>query len=127
MCSVDGEGVGEGVGVSTSVFPFSGAPVGEGEGEARAEEVGVADGVEMGVSGIDSGVADIVASGITSGGIVSAEIVLVKIMSGFKRRSSGLGAGPTCVGRVWAELVASSGGDSWAYIGGGAGRMEIQG
>ena len=84
----------------------------------------LAEGVELGVtmvSGVGSGEADGEASGIGSGVVVSAEVVLVKIVSGFRRGSSGLGAG------VLAECVASSGGDSWAFAPGGAGRSEIQG
>ncbi len=44
-------------------------------------------------SGTSSGIADWVASGMSSGGIVSAEVVLGKIVSRFRRGSSGLGAG----------------------------------
>ncbi len=90
----------------------------EGDGAMLVEGVVVADGV---ASGVGSGVADGVALGIGSGVIVSAEFVLVKIVSGFRRGSSGLGAG------VWAECVASTGGDSWALAPGGAGRSEIHG
>jgi len=92
--------------------------VGVGDGAMLVEGVGL--GVTM-VSGVGSGVAEGVASGNSSGGIVSAEVVLEKIVSGFRRGSSGLGAG------VWAECVASTGGDSWAFAPGGAGRSEIQG
>lgn len=82
------------------------------EGMIEAEEV---------ASGDDSGVAEGVDSGEASGVCVSAEFVLVKIVSRFRRGSSGLGTG------VWAECVATSGGDSWACAPGGAGRSEIQG
>lgn len=77
--------------------------------------------VEMIVSGMTSGVAEWVASGIASGGIVSVRFEFVKIVSGLRRGSSVLGAG------VSAELVASMGGDSWACTCGGAGSIEIHG
>jgi hypothetical protein len=109
-----GEVVGVGVGEDETV----GVGVGVGDGATLAEGVGL--GVTM-ASGVGSGVADGVASGTSSGVIVSAEFVLVKIVSGFRRGSSGLGAG------VSAECVASSGGDSWACAPGGAGRSEIHG
>lgn len=121
MCSVGEEGVGEGVGVSVPVFPFSGDSVGEGEGIGVVEETGVADGEEMGVSGISSGVAEGVDSGIVSGVSSCEDCVVGKIVSRSRRGSSGVGAG------VAAELLASCGGDSWAETGGGAGRTEIQG
>ena len=62
----------------------------EGDGAILAEGVAVGDGL---ASGVGSGVADGVASGTSSGVVVSAEFVLVKIVSGFRRGSSGLGAG----------------------------------
>ncbi len=116
----DGVGVIDGAGDCTGIALFEGKSVGDGEGLETGLAEGVAIDVTM-VSGEGSGVAEGVASGSSSGGIVSAEFVLVKIVSGFRRGSSGLGAG------VLAECVATSGGDSWAFAPGGAGRSEIQG
>lgn len=91
-----GESEGEASGVGVSLELLDGGSK-SGVGVALAE-----------ASGIGSGVAEGVASGIASGGIVSAEFVLGKMSSRFKRGSSGLGAG------VSAEIVASCGGDSSA-------------
>jgi hypothetical protein len=57
-------------------------------------------------SGVGSGVAEGVASGNSSGGIVSAAVVLGKIVSRFRRGSSGLGAGvgPVC-SHIWWRLL----------------------
>lgn len=121
ICSaLDWVGVGEarGVGVGWTSGLEDAEAEDEGDGTMLAEGVDIGRSI---VSGIGTGVADGVASGSCSGGIVSAEFVLEKIVSRFRRGSSGLGAG------VLAESVASMGGDSWALALGGAGNIDIQG